>query len=168
MLFRSWLQHSAASEQAECLRQIHRIAEIRLNDRFGRVPETGHLVLGWAEALALHTDSGEGSNNGLDGRPPLTVTYLTPAHQACATDLQAWMRDCGFDEVGRDAVGNVVGRYRGLDPQAPWLLTGSHYDTVRNGGRHDGRLGIFVPMADRKSTRLNSSHTDISRMPSSA
>jgi N-carbamoyl-L-amino-acid hydrolase len=27
------------------------------------------------------------------------------------------------------------------------LLTGSHYDTVRNGGKYDGRLGIFVAMA---------------------
>ena len=27
------------------------------------------------------------------------------------------------------------------------LLTGSHYDTVRNGGKYDGRLGIYVPMA---------------------
>jgi N-carbamoyl-L-amino-acid hydrolase len=27
------------------------------------------------------------------------------------------------------------------------LLTGSHYDTVRNGGKYDGRLGIFTPMA---------------------
>jgi N-carbamoyl-L-amino-acid hydrolase len=26
-------------------------------------------------------------------------------------------------------------------------MTGSHYDTVRNGGKYDGRLGIFVPMA---------------------
>jgi beta-ureidopropionase / N-carbamoyl-L-amino-acid hydrolase len=26
-------------------------------------------------------------------------------------------------------------------------LTGSHYDTVRNAGKYDGRLGIFVPMA---------------------
>jgi N-carbamoyl-L-amino-acid hydrolase len=26
------------------------------------------------------------------------------------------------------------------------LLTGSHYDTVRNGGKYDGRLGIFVAM----------------------
>ncbi|MDE2613467.1 MAG: hydantoinase/carbamoylase family amidase, partial [Burkholderiales bacterium] len=25
--------------------------------------------------------------------------------------------------------------------------TGSHYDTVRNGGKYDGRLGILVPMA---------------------
>jgi N-carbamoyl-L-amino-acid hydrolase len=30
---------------------------------------------------------------------------------------------------------------------APYVLTGSHYDTVRNGGKYDGRLGIFVPMA---------------------
>ena len=27
----------------------------------------------------------------------------------------------------------------------PNLLTGSHYDTVRNGGKHDGRLGISCP-----------------------
>jgi N-carbamoyl-L-amino-acid hydrolase len=26
-------------------------------------------------------------------------------------------------------------------------MTGSHYDTVRNGGKYDGRLGIFVPIA---------------------
>ena len=80
--------------------------------------------------------------------------------------------DCGFDEVEIDAVGNVVGRYHAADegfaarpPQgetrppggqrpaqrwsvgAKYLLTGSHYDTVRNGGKYDGRLGIFVPMA---------------------
>ena len=46
-----------------------------------------------------------------------------------------------------DAVGNVVGVYHGSDPQARRLLTGSHYDTVRNAGKYDGRLGIFVPMA---------------------
>lgn len=27
------------------------------------------------------------------------------------------------------------------------LMTGSHYDTVRNGGKYDGRLGIYVPLA---------------------
>jgi N-carbamoyl-L-amino-acid hydrolase len=55
-----------------------------------------------------------------------------------------WMRDCGFDDVSRDAVGNVVGVYQGIGDQR--LLTGSHYDTVRRAGRFDGRLGIFVPM----------------------
>ncbi|HEY0856821.1 MAG TPA: hydantoinase/carbamoylase family amidase, partial [Albitalea sp.] len=73
--------------------------------------------------------------------------YLTDAHRACAQDLSAWMRGCGFDEVDIDAVGNVVGIYHGSDRSARRLLTGSHYDTVRNGGRYDGRLGILVPMA---------------------
>jgi N-carbamoyl-L-amino-acid hydrolase len=57
------------------------------------------------------------------------------------------MTESGFDEVFRDAVGNVVGIYHGSDRAARRLLTGSHYDTVRNGGKYDGRLGIFVPMA---------------------
>ncbi|WP_290871524.1 2-oxo-4-hydroxy-4-carboxy-5-ureidoimidazoline decarboxylase [Aquabacterium sp.] len=144
--FERRLHNAPAFELAECLRNIHRIAEIRLNDKFGVTPEAGNLVCDWAEQLAVHTE-GAGLSNGLDDRPPLTVTYLTPAHQACAAQLRAWMQACGFDEVGLDAVGNVVGIYHGQDPGAPRLLTGSHYDTVRNGGKHDGRLGIFVPMA---------------------
>nr|WP_315193255.1 2-oxo-4-hydroxy-4-carboxy-5-ureidoimidazoline decarboxylase [uncultured Aquabacterium sp.] len=143
--FERRLHHAPAFELAECLRNIHRIAEIRLNDKFAHVPEAGNAILSWADALAAHTE-GQGLSNGLDDQPPLTVTYLTPAHQSCARQLMTWMRDCGFDEVEQDAVGNVVGRYHGSDPAAPLLLTGSHYDTVRNGGRHDGRLGIFVPL----------------------
>jgi N-carbamoyl-L-amino-acid hydrolase len=34
-----------------------------------------------------------------------------------------------------DAVGNVVGRYKAGSPGAKTLMTGSHYDTVRNGGQ---------------------------------
>ena len=37
-----------------------------------------------------------------------------------------------------DAVGNVVGVYHGRDRNAKRLLTGSHYDTVRNGGSTTG------------------------------
>ncbi|MDB5870514.1 MAG: amidase, hydantoinase/carbamoylase family, partial [Polaromonas sp.] len=129
-------------ELAECLRNIHRIAEIRLNDKFGHLPELGNLAWDWAEQLSLHSDPGYAE------RGELSVTYLTDAHRACARQLATWMReDCGFDEVSIDAVGNVVGIYHGSDRQAPRLLTGSHYDTVRNGGKYDGRLGIFVPMA---------------------
>jgi N-carbamoyl-L-amino-acid hydrolase len=39
-------------ELAECLRNIHRIAEIRLNDKFGVTPTLGQRVWDWAEALA--------------------------------------------------------------------------------------------------------------------
>ena len=129
-------------ELAECLRNIHRIAEIRLNDKLGQEPVLGNDVWDWAERLATHSDPGYAE------RGELTVTYLTDAHRACAQRLAHWMRtDCGFDEVEIDAVGNVVGIYHGTDRQAKRLLTGSHYDTVRNGGKYDGRLGILVPMA---------------------
>ena len=75
----------------------------------------------------------------------LTVTYLTDAHRACAQRISHWMRDCGFDEVEIDAVGNVVGRYRAERSDAATLMTGSHYDTVRNGGKYDGRLASSCP-----------------------
>ncbi len=128
-------------ERGEALRNIHRIAEIRLNDKFGAEPALGHDVWDWHERLAQHSDPGYAEQG------QLTVTYLTDAHRACAQRISHWMRECGFDEVEIDAVGNVVGRYHGAAAGAQYLLTGSHYDTVRNGGKYDGRLGIFVPMA---------------------
>ena len=128
-------------ELGEALRNIHRIAEIRLNDKFGYEPTLGNDVWDWQEQLAQHTDE------GYEEKGQLTVTYLTDAHRACAQRISHWMNECGFDSVEVDAVGNVVGRYHGATPDAKTLLTGSHYDTVRNGGKYDGRLGIFVPMA---------------------
>ncbi len=135
------LQNHRDFELQECLRNIHRIAEIRLNDKFGFTPALGNQVEDWAEALAQFSDPGQ------QEKGQLTVTYLTEAHRACAAYLKARMLDCGFDEVDIDAVGNVVGRYRSDRPEAKALLTGSHYDTVRNAGKYDGRLGILVPMA---------------------
>lgn len=140
--FERRVAHHPDFEFSEALRNIHRIAEIRLDDKFGTEPALGHLVWDWAEALARHSDPGFAEQG------QLTVTYLTDAHRAVARQLHDWMQsDCGFDEVSIDAVGNVVGIYHGSDPSAPRLLTGSHYDTVRNGGKYDGRLGILVPMA---------------------
>ena len=139
--FERRVYHHPSFELGEALRNIHRIAEIRLNDKFGVAPALGNEVWDWQERLAVHTDPGYAELG------QLTVTYLTDAHRACAAQIAQGMRDCGFDSVHIDAVGNVVGRYEGSTPDAKTLLTGSHYDTVRNGGKYDGRLGIFVPMA---------------------
>jgi N-carbamoyl-L-amino-acid hydrolase len=131
-------------ELAECIRNIHRIAEIRLNDKTGCEPTLGNEVWDWHEALASYSDEGQGPGT------PLTVTYLTDAHRAAAQMIKGLMHSCGCDEVSIDAVGNVVGRYwaDAADRAATkTLLTGSHYDTVRNGGKYDGRLGILVPLA---------------------
>lgn len=139
--FERRLHNPLSTELAECLRNIHRIAEIRLEDKFGMVPALGNEVWDWHEDLARFSDP------GYHEKGQLTVTYLTEAHQACAASLRERMLDCGFDTVTTDAVGNVVGRYRASRPGAPTLMTGSHFDSVRNGGKYDGRLGIFVPMA---------------------
>jgi N-carbamoyl-L-amino-acid hydrolase len=139
-------------ERQECIRNIHRIAEIRLNDLFGATPELGNAVWDWQEALARHTDPGYAELG------QLAVTYLTDAHRACAQRISMDMRHAGCDSVHIDAVGNVVGCYKkksgttsideGYSPVShKTLLTGSHYDTVRNGGKYDGRLGIYVPLA---------------------
>ena len=52
----------------------------------------------------------------------------------------AWMHDLGLD-IGIDAIGNVIAT-------TPWgagapVMTGSHIDTVRTGGRYDGNLGVL-------------------------
>ena len=159
------LENHPDFEFEEGLRNVHRVAELRLDDRFGYAPVLGQQAWDCAELLATHSDPGFAENG------QLTVTYLTDAHRACAAQLVRWMKECGFDEVSIDAVGNVVGVYHaqseaGVDRPSPAkgreregsgplhrepvgsrrLLTGCHYDTVRNGGKYDGRLGIFVPM----------------------
>ena len=135
------LQNHPDFELQECLRQIHRIVELRLNERFAAEPTLGNDIWDWQEQLAQYSDTGYLENG------QLTVTYLTNAHRACAQFISSAMHDCGFDEVSIDAVGNVVGVYKASVAGARTLLTGSHYDTVRNAGKYDGRLGIFVPLA---------------------
>ncbi|MES2786048.1 MAG: 2-oxo-4-hydroxy-4-carboxy-5-ureidoimidazoline decarboxylase [Pseudomonadota bacterium] len=137
--FRRRLDNPMDFERAESLRNIHRIAEVRLNDRFGIEPALGNRVWDWQEALGAFSDP------GFAEKGQLTVTYLTDAHRSAAALIVREMKACGFDEVEVDAVGNVVGRYHGTGSRM--LLTGSHFDTVRNGGKYDGRLGIFTPMA---------------------
>jgi N-carbamoyl-L-amino-acid hydrolase len=128
-------------ELQECLRNVHRIAEIRLNDKFGASIERGNQVWDWQETLAQYSDSGFAEQG------QLTVTYLTDAHRACAERIKRDMLGAGCDTVTIDAVGNVVGIYKGNGAESRSLMTGSHFDTVRNGGKYDGRLGIYVPLA---------------------
>lgn len=69
--------------------------------------------------------------------------YLTPAYAAAQEALAKWMVQAGM-AVRRDAAANLIGRYEGSIPGAPALLIGSHLDSVRDGGRYDGPLGIML------------------------
>ncbi|WP_436792187.1 allantoate amidohydrolase [Caulobacter sp. RL271] len=73
----------------------------------------------------------------------LTRRFLTPAHAAALDALTRWMAEAGMS-VRRDAAANLIGRYEGETPDAKALIIGSHIDSVRNGGRYDGPLGIML------------------------
>ena len=75
----------------------------------------------------------------------LTVTYFSEAHKKVAADLGGLLRAAGMN-VRTDPIGNVIGTYAAASTGAKTLLLGSHYDTVRNGGKYDGRLGILTPL----------------------
>jgi OHCU decarboxylase len=134
--FERRLKHRRQDELQEALRQVHRIAEIRLNDLLSVELRYGPAIMQWAEEIGAISDDENG----------LTCAYMTAGHQRTAARLADWMREAGMD-VHVDAVGNVVGRYASSDANAKTLITGSHYDTVRNGGKYDGRLGILLPIA---------------------
>ncbi len=70
----------------------------------------------------------------------------TPAEdEACALAV-GWFGEAGL-EVEVDGRGNVVGRLRGRSPELPEVWTGSHLDSVPEGGRFDGALGVIAGLA---------------------
>ena len=46
--------------------------------------------------------------------------------------------------VNEDETGAIWARLEGSDPDAAAVLVGSHIDTVRNGGKYDGLLGVMT------------------------
>lgn len=67
---------------------------------------------------------------------------FTAEHAAALPVIRGWMQDAGMD-VHMDAAGTLIGRTDG-PAGAPTLLIGSHQDSVRNGGRYDGIMGIAL------------------------
>lgn len=67
---------------------------------------------------------------------------LTDEDKAGRDLVVRWMRELGL-AVSIDAIGNVVGVRAGRE-EGPPVMTGSHIDTVRTGGRYDGNLGVLA------------------------
>jgi beta-ureidopropionase / N-carbamoyl-L-amino-acid hydrolase len=99
-------------------------------------PALGTRILELADSLAQWSETPRG----------LTCTYLTAAHRGVAGEIVRLMTSIGL-ETRTDAVGNVVGRYRSRSPAAKSVIVASHYDTVVNAGKYDGRLGIVTAIA---------------------
>ena len=67
---------------------------------------------------------------------------LSDADKAGRDLVVGWMKELGLD-VRVDAIGNVIGVRAGRENLAP-VMTGSHIDTVRTGGRYDGNYGVLA------------------------
>jgi allantoate deiminase len=89
-------------------------------------------VLQRLDALA---DLRRGPRGGAD-RPGFSADEQAAHHL-----VAAWMREAGL-EVAIEGAGTLVGRRFGSDPGAGEIWAGSHLDTVPDGGRFDGALGV--------------------------
>lgn len=64
-------------------------------------------------------------------------------------EARAWLSRCWQDDLGlqvqTDGIANLWGKQAGKDGKRPIVL-GSHHDTVPNGGKYDGALGVLLAM----------------------
>lgn len=81
------------------------------------------------------------------GRTPsggVTRLAFTPEDRQANDLVSRWMEEAGLT-VRTDAAGNTFGRLPGISI-GPLVLTGSHLDTVREGGRYDGAAGVAAAL----------------------
>ncbi|MBJ7539400.1 allantoate amidohydrolase [Marinomonas transparens] len=72
--------------------------------------------------------------------------YLTAEHKQANQLVGEWMVQAGMTSW-QDEAGNLRGSLESKTPNAPRFLMGSHLDTVPNGGKYDGMLGVLTPIS---------------------
>src|SRR5262245_13346311 len=77
----------------------------------------------------------------IGGGPGANRAGYSPDEDEAHRLLAAWLDEAGL-EVEVDPDGNLVGRLPGDDPTLPEVWSGSHLDSVPQGGRFDGPLGV--------------------------
>lgn len=95
---------------------------------------TGARILEYIDQLAEISESADN----------LTRVSFSAEHKRANALVAQWMTAAGMS-TRTDAIGNIIGRYEG-EKEGPALMIGSHLDTVRNGGRFDGMLGVVAPI----------------------
>jgi ureidoglycolate amidohydrolase len=90
-------------------------------------------LIGEVEALALISEA----------EPPIvTRVVFTPSDLKARAWMKARCQEAGLS-VREDAVGNTFARWKGSDPSAPVVGTGSHIDAIPNAGKYDGVVGVL-------------------------
>lgn len=93
-----------------------------------------------------------GINRFSDEPGKITRLYLSPSHRQAAEYVKGAMEVSGLSAF-IDAAGSVQGRREGASSGLPAVLIGSHIDTVRDGGRFDGNLGVVAGILAAQAIR---------------
>lgn len=124
----------------------------------GNTPAVGTHHRPLADHLAAVIDAVSPIGRAENGA---TTRWAYSPEERAAHDAVGAFFDERFDQY-IDAAGNRWIVLRGLDPDLPPVLTGSHLDTVPSGGAWDGALGVFagaaalLTLADRDEALLRS------------
>jgi allantoate deiminase len=94
-------------------------------------PDAGRRIMRRCDELAANSAPGSG----------VTRLYLSREHKAAIDLVSGWMREAGM-EVHVDAAANIVGCYHAAAGAGPYLILGSHIDSVIEAGKYDGPLGV--------------------------
>lgn len=82
------------------------------------------------------------SSIGKIGETGMCRPAHSPLEKQMFEQARGWMESAGLT-VRIDSFGNLIGRLKGKNPDAPILMTGSHLDTQPYGGRFDGIAGVL-------------------------
>ncbi|GEM81623.1 M20 family metallo-hydrolase [Vibrio superstes] len=104
------------------------------------IESTSQLAWQWLEELAQCSETAEPDREGV------TRLCATKEHTQALELLTGYMQQSGMTTHINNA-GNLIGRYSSQTPNAKTLIFGSHQDTVPNGGKYDGILGVVLPIA---------------------
>ena len=75
----------------------------------------------------------------------MTRFTFSPEHMQATHAVARWMADIGLEPCF-DQHGNLLGKLSGTDRHADMVLSGSHLDSVPNGGNYDGVLGVLASL----------------------
>ena len=81
----------------------------------------------------------------IGGGPGANRVGYSPEEDEAHRLAAGWMKDAGL-EVEVDADGNLIGRLAGTERGEPEVWSGSHLDSVPQGGRFDGPLGVLAAL----------------------
>src|SRR5699024_7667643 len=97
--------------------------------------------------------NGERIANRLDQISKIGLTKLygsnrpgfSKAEREAKALIMGWMKEAGM-LIHYDGANNLIGRVAGKNPELPAIVSGSHVDSVPDGGHFDGVLGVILAL----------------------